>query len=156
MSDRDAKDLTLGLTATPPPKMKAGEKAQLMVAMSMEDGGLDPAQAKKRAECKAAESKVWLGRAAICFGFAGLVALIIVGVGLFVVVKVTLASGSFPVATAAIFGVAVILAAGLPALAGLGCATQASAEWVRTTLGFLPMLGRLPFIGKFFQQDPPA
>lgn len=144
MADKDDPNLTVvGVRG-------AGEAARATVAQAMVDGGMDPIEAARRAHCKMEESKVWLRRAAWCFGLATVLAAIIVGVGLYVVVRVTLDSGSFPVMTAGIFGVAVLLVAGLPALAGLACATQASAEWVRTTLSFLPALGSLPIINKFF------
>lgn len=130
--------------------------ATAIVAATMVDGGLTQEEADIRAACKKQESVVWLKRAAIFASIATVLALAIGGSGLYVITKLSFTGTALTVliAVGAIFGVALLLVAGLPALAALLCATQASSELVRTTLGFLPAINKLPFIGKLFPAAP--
>lgn len=128
MSDRD--DLNLTLYSG----MKAAAATRATVTDEMVDGGLDPDEAAKRVACKEQESKRWIGRAA---WFIALAFIIIIG-GLGLVTKLVL--GDTAVSVIIVIGIIFGIGAGLAVAVALYCATQSSAELVRTYLGFLPLI----------------
>lgn len=110
------------------------------IAANMVDGGLDPVEAQRRADCKAKESKLWLTRAAVAISVAVVLAVAIVAVGLYVVVPVARRDGSFPVLTALIFLGAIGVTSGPLLLVALYCATQSSAEFMERFVKLLPLI----------------
>lgn len=104
------------------------------IAAKMVDAGMHPDDAKVKAGEHAHRSTVWLAWA----GVAVVVMLGVVGLGLYLVVHVVMTGGTFPLLLAIIFAVA----AGLPLLVAIFCATQADSEFMKTYLGNLFRIGR--------------
>lgn len=106
-----------------------------VIAQRMVEGGMSPEDAAKKAATKEADSKFWLGIAAV-FAF---VALAVVFVGLFVVSKVMLAGGTFPIVVALFFAGAVAV----PIAGAIFSSGKASSEYMTTFLGNLKNLRKL-------------
>ena len=123
MSDPNANNQTLtGMTKT-------------IIAQRMVDGGMDAEDAHAKALVKEMDSKFWFGIAAV---FA-VVALIVVFVGLYVVTKVMLNGGSFPIVVALFFAGAV----GVPIVGAIFSAGKASGEYMETFLATLRKFRKL-------------
>ncbi len=119
-----AKDKTLSLLA----------KDIMAGAAAATDSTLTQAEAERKAAEKARTSHVWLRWA----GFFVALALVVVGMALFLAYRVVLAGQSIPIVIAIMFAVG----GALPVLVALFCATQASSEFVSLYLGNVFKIGR--------------
>jgi len=122
------------MTAPDATKPSVKDATMTTLTADMVKGGLSELEARQRAEQKAKDSHAWLMWA----GFFVALALIVVGVALFLAYRVVMTGQSIPIVIAIMFAVGTAL----PVLVALFCATQASSEFVSLYLGNVFRIGR--------------